>query len=145
MTKGRIITKDSEIKDILENIKTIAILGLSPKPDRDSFKVAQYLKNQGYEIIPVRPAQKEILGQKVYKSLDEIETSVDLVDAFRASDQIKGHIQELIRLKPKFFWMQLGIENHEAAEELTKVGIDVVMNRCIKVDHGNLIKKKIIV
>jgi len=145
MKQGKIITKDSEIKDILENIKTIAVLGLSPKPERDSFKVAKYLQAQGYDIIPVRPGQKEILGQKAYKSLDELETNVDIVDAFRASDQIKGHVQEVIRLKPKVFWMQLGIENQEAAKELTEAGIDVVMNRCIKVDHAKIITKKIIV
>jgi len=145
MKKGKIITKDSEIKGILENIKTIAVLGLSPMPERDSFKVAKYLQDRGYEIIPVRPAQKEILGQKAFKSLDDIKTSVDIVDVFRRSDQIQGHVQEVIRLKPKVFWMQLGIENQEAAEELTNAGIDVVMNRCLKVDHANLIAKKIIV
>lgn len=145
MKQGRIITKDSEIKDILENIKTIAVLGLSPKPQRDSFKVGKYLKDHGYNIIPVRPAQKEILGQKAYKSLDDIKTGVDIVDAFRRSEQIIDHVQEVIRLKPKVFWMQLGIENQEAAQKLTQAGIDVVMNRCIKVDHDRLIKKKIII
>jgi hypothetical protein len=140
MKSGQIITEDSKIKDILANANTIAILGLSPKPERDSNMVARYLKDQGYTIIPVRPAQDEILGEKAYASLDDIKEPVDIVDVFRNPAQIVPHAHEAIRLKPKVFWMQLNIENHEAAELLTAAGIDVVMDRCIKVDHGRLCK-----
>ncbi len=140
MKSGQIITEDSKIRDILANANTIAILGLSPKPERDSNMVARYLKDQGYTIIPVRPAQDEILGKKAYASLDDIKEPVDIVDVFRNPAQIVPHAHEAIRLKPKVFWMQLNIENHEAAELLTAAGIDVVMDRCIKVDHGRLCK-----
>ncbi len=140
MKSGQIITEDSKIKDILANANTIAILGLSPKPERDSNMVARYLKDQGYTIIPVRPAQDEILGEKAYASLDDIKEPVDIVDVFRNPAQIVPHAHEAIRLKPKVFWMQQNIENHEAAELLTAAGIDVVMDRCIKVDHGRLCK-----
>lgn len=145
MSKGKIITDAEEIKGILKEARTVAVLGLSPKPDRDSYRVADYLKKQGYRIIPVRPAQQEILGEKAYKNLDEIDGPIDIVDAFRNSAQIPSHVPEVLRLKPKVFWMQLGIENQEAAEQLTDAGINVVMNRCIKVEHGRIITKKVIV
>ncbi len=138
MKSGKIITQDDKIGNILKNARTIAILGLSPKPERDSNMVARYLKEQGYRIIPVRPAQKEILGEKVYASLDDIEETVDIVDVFRNPAQIVPHAHEAIRLKPKVFWMQLNIENREAAGLLTAAGIDVIMDRCIKVDHERL-------
>lgn len=138
MKSGKIITQDDKIRDILKNARTIAILGLSPKPERDSNMVARYLKEQGYRIIPVRPAQKEILGEKVYASFDDIKETVDIVDVFRNPAQIVPHAHEAIRLKPKVFWMQLNIENREAADLLTAAGIDVIMDRCIKVDHERL-------
>jgi predicted CoA-binding protein len=138
MKSGKIITQDDKIRDVLKNARTIAILGLSPKPERDSNMVARYLKEQGYRIIPVRPAQKEILGEKVYASLDDIKETVDIVDVFRNPAQIVPHAHEAIRLKPKVFWMQLNIENREAADLLTAAGIDVIMGRCIKVDHERL-------
>ena len=141
MKSGKIITQDDKIRDILKNARTIAILGLSPKPERDSNMVAGYLKKQGYRIIPVRPAQKEILGEKVYASLDNIKETVDIIDVFRNPAQIVPHANEAIRLKPKVFWMQLNIVNREAANLLTAAGIDVVMDRCIKVEHERLCKE----
>jgi len=141
MKTGRIITRDHEIKNMLETARAIAILGLSPKPERDSNWVARYLKDHGYRIIPVRPAQKEILGEKAYRSIDDIKESVDIVNVFRNSAQIVPHAYEAIRLKPKVFWMQLNIENREAADLLTSAGIDVVMDRCIKVEHERLCNK----
>jgi len=135
---GKIITEDSEIKHILANSKNIAVLGLSPKPQRDSHIVAKYLKEQGYKIIPVRPKQKEILGEKAYSSIVDINEPVDIVNVFRNPSQIMLHANEAIRIKPKVFWMQLNIENYQAAELLTKAGIDVVMNRCIRVDHDRI-------
>ena len=144
MKPGKIIKKDSDIKDILENAKTIAILGLSPKPERDSNKVARYLKDHEYSIIPVRPGQQEILGQSAYATLDDIKEEVDIVDVFRNSEQILPHAHEAIRMQPKVFWMQLGIENQEAASLLVKAGIDVVMNKCIKIEHSRLCEKHIL-
>jgi predicted CoA-binding protein len=138
MKPGEIITDDTKIKEILDTSKTIAVIGLSPKPERASNQVAGYLKAQGYRIIPIRPGEAEILGEKVYPSLDDVNGPIDVVDVFRNSDQVMAHAHEAIRLRPKVFWMQLYIENKEAAALLTEAGIDVVMNRCIKVEHGRL-------
>jgi uncharacterized protein len=138
MKTGRIITADADIKTILSSSKTIAVLGLSPKPGRDSYQVAAYLKDRGYTVIPVRPAQEEILGEKAYPSLDEVPGPIDIVDVFRSSEQILPHAHEALRRKPGTFWMQEGIENREAAALLTAAGIDVVMDRCIKREHARL-------
>ncbi len=139
MKTGKIITDREEIKTLIKEAKTIAVLGLSPKPERDSHRVARYLQGKGYTIIPVRPGQQEILGETVYKSLDDIEGPVDIVDVFRRSEQVPDHVPELLRLKPKAVWMQLGIRSEEAANQLTEAGIDVIMDRCLKVDHANYI------
>lgn len=141
MKSGRIIENDKDIKRLLLNSKTIAVLGLSPKPARDSNMVAGYLKEQGYKIIPVRPAQKEILGERAYASLNDIKEAVDIVNVFRNPSQIMLHAEEAVRLMPKVLWMQLNIENHEAAELLMAAGIDVVMNQCIMVEHEKLCKR----
>ena len=138
MKTGRIITGDADIKAVLTSSKTIAVLGLSPKPGRDSYQVAAYLKDRGYTVIPVRPAQAEILGEKAYPSLDDVPGPVDIVDVFRSSEQILPHAHEALRRKPGTFWMQEGIENREAAALLTAAGIDVVMDRCIKREHARL-------
>ncbi len=138
MEQGKIITADADIKKILEHSKVIAVLGLSPKPERDSNMVSKYMKANGYRIIPIRPGQKEILGEKAYASLDDISEPVDILNVFRSSDKIMPHAEEALRLKPKVFWMQLGIENREAAELLIKEGIDVVMDLCIMVEYERL-------
>jgi predicted CoA-binding protein len=138
MKQGKIITDDKKIKEILEVSKTVAVLGLSPKPERASNQVAGYLKAQGFRIIPIRPGETEILGEKAYASLNDLNESIDIIDVFRKSDEVMAHAHEAIRLKPKLFWMQLHIESKEAAALLTEAGVDVVMNRCIKVEHGRL-------
>ncbi|MBW2043168.1 MAG: CoA-binding protein [Deltaproteobacteria bacterium] len=138
MSAGRVLTDEKDIRALLEQVSTIAVLGVSPKPDRDSHRVAKYLKEKGYRIIPVRPKQKEILGEPVYDSLDAVPEPVDIVNAFRRAEQIPVHAEEALRIKPKAFWMQLGIENKEAADLLTRNGIHVVMNRCIKIEHARL-------
>ena len=138
MRPGKLLRDDDEIRLVLEQSRTIAVLGLSPKPERDSHRVAGYLQQQGYKIIPVRPAQKELLGEKAYNSLDDVQTHVDIIDVFRASSQVLPHAHEALRLRPKVFWMQLGIKNQQAMELLTAAGINVVMNRCIKADHARL-------
>ncbi len=133
-----IIRDDTELRDLLRSSRTVAVVGLSPKPDRDSYHVAAYLQAHGYRIIPVRPAQAEILGETAYASLDDVPGPVDIVDVFRSSEQVLPHAHEALRLKPKAFWMQEGIENAEAARLLTAAGIRVVMNRCIKREHERL-------
>jgi predicted CoA-binding protein len=141
LKSGKILTDHSEIETILSDAKTIAVVGLSPKPHRDSNMVGRYLKEKGYKVIPVRPAQKEILGEKAYASLDDIEERVDIINVFINSARILPQARMAIRLKPKVFWMQLNIENREAADLLVGEGIDVVMNSCIKVEHELLIRK----
>ncbi|MCB9493816.1 MAG: CoA-binding protein [Desulfobacteraceae bacterium] len=138
MTKGKIISDNNEIRDILENSKKIAVLGISSKKDRDSYIVSRYLMENGYEIIPVRPGGGEILGLEVHENLDSVDEKIDILDVFRSSDHVPGHVDEALRLKPKVFWMQLGVENQAAAEILTENGIDVIMDRCIKIEHKRL-------
>jgi len=139
MVRGRILVFEDDIKTHLESAKRIAVLGLSPKPQRDSHKVASYLKQHGYTIIPVRPAQREILGEKTYPTLEDIPEPVDIVDAFINPARILPLAEDAVRMKPKLFWMQLGVENAAATEILIDAGIDVIMNRCIKIDHAKLI------
>ncbi len=143
--KGEILTSHRQIKAVLAQARRIAVVGLSPKPERDSYDVAKYMQDQGYTIIPVRPAQREILGEKAYKTLDLLPGPVDIVNVFRRSEDVGPHVDEAIALGCKVFWMQLGIENREAAKRLTDHGIDVIMNRCIKVDYASYFKKNILV
>ena len=138
MKQGKIITEDVDIKKILEYSKVIAVIGLSPKPERDSNMVSKYMKANDYKIIPIRPGQNEILDEKAYASPDDINEPVDILNVFRRSDKIMPHAEEALRLKPKVFWMQLGIENREAAKLLTEAGIDVVMDMCIMVEYERL-------
>jgi hypothetical protein len=138
MRLAQIVTQDSRLAEILREARTIAIVGLSPKPERDSFRVGRYLQLRGYRIIPVRPKQKRILGETAHATLDNLAPPVDIVDLFRRPEQILAHAQEALRLRPKVFWMQEGIEHRPAAELLTAAGIDVVMNRCIKSEHERL-------
>jgi predicted CoA-binding protein len=143
VSEGKILTSVDEIAERLASVRTIAVLGLSPKPERDSFRVAQYMQDQGYRIIPVRPAQAEILGETAYASLTEIPDPVDVVDIFRNPKQVPGHVAEILAMKhrPGLVWMQLGISHEGAAKELTAAGIDVIMDRCIKVDHAKYVAR----
>ncbi len=129
----------SEIKSILENSKTIAVVGISPKPERPSYGIALYLMEQGYKVIGVNPGISEFEGHKVYKSLSEIPDEIDIVDIFRKPEDVPAIVEEAIKKKAKVIWMQQGIVNNEAAELAKKAGMKVVMNRCIAVDHGALL------
>jgi len=126
--------KDEEIKYILRDFKTIAVVGISPKEDRPSYVVASYLKSKGYRIIPVRPDGDEILGEKVYHSLSEIpnEVGVEVVDIFRRSEDVPPIVQEAIRRRAKAIWMQEGVIHKEAADKAEKAGLKVIMDRCMK-------------
>lgn len=138
MTTGRMLTTREAIARHLTHATSIAVVGLSPKPDRDSHRVSAYMQDHGYRIIPVRPAQKTILGETAYPSLDDVPGPVDIVNIFRAPKFVMAHAREALRLKPALFWMQEGISHFEAAMMLTEAGIDVVMDRCIMVDHQRL-------
>jgi len=132
--------KDAELKDTLRNVKTIAVIGISPKEDRPSYIVASYLKSKGYRVIPVRPDGEEILGEKVYHSLSEIpkEISVDVVDIFRKSEEVPPIVAEAIQRGIKVVWMQEGVIHKEAGEKAEKAGSKVIMDRCIKKEHQRL-------
>jgi uncharacterized protein len=133
---------DSYIRGILNTVKTIAMVGISPKENRPSYFVFKYLLERGYRMIPVNPGQagKEILGQKVYAKLAEIPESVDMVDIFRASQFVMPIVQEALTLKPKpqVIWMQLTIRDDAAAALAEQAGIKMVMNRCPKIEYGRL-------
>lgn len=129
---------DQNIKELLTECRTIAVVGLSDKPNRDSFKVAQYMQNQGYRIIPVHPRVKEVLGEKAYKSLAEIPDKVDLVNVFRKSEDTPPVVEEAIPLQPKAVWLQLGIANEDAAQIAKNAGIEFIQDCCIKVEHARL-------
>ncbi|MEK6777356.1 MAG: CoA-binding protein [bacterium] len=120
---------------ILQQYRTVAVVGLSPKPDRDSHRVARFLKEQGFRVIPVNPGQKEILGEQCYAGLADIPESVEIVDVFRRSEAIPDVAEEAIRIGAKVFWMQLGIREEESARRLAGAGIEVVMDRCIKIEY----------
>ena len=130
---------DERMKQILEDMNTIAVVGLSDNPDRASHQVAKYMQNAGYRIIPVNPNAKQILGEKVYPSLKDIEDQVDIVNVFRRSETVLPIAQEATQIQAKAFWLQLGIENEEAANLASQQGLDVIMNRCIKIEHARLL------
>lgn len=126
------------LRRILKNSKTIAVVGLSANWWRPSFFAAKYLQEHGYRIIPVNPAYTEVLGEKCYKSLAEIPDKIDIVDCFRKSEEIPALAQEAIAIGAKCLWMQLGVVNEEAAKAARAAGLDVIMDRCVKIEHGRL-------
>lgn len=124
-----------EAQGVLEGVKTIAVVGLSPNPDRPSHMVTQYMLAHGYTIIPIRPAVKEILGRKAFASLAEYGQTVDMVNIFRHPDAVPEIVDEAIRLHCKVIWMQEGIHHEAAAEKARAAGLKVVENRCLKKVH----------
>jgi predicted CoA-binding protein len=133
---------NSYIRGILNTVKTIAMVGISPKDNRPSYFAFKYLLERGYRMIPVNPGQagEKILGQKVYARLSDIPEPVDMIDIFRASEHVVPIVQEALTLKPKpqVIWMQLTVRNDEAAKLAEDAGLKVVMNRCPKIEYGRL-------
>ena len=131
---------DAEIREALSRARTIAIVGLSDKPERDSNEVARYLKSKGYRIIPVNPGVAEVLGERSYPSVTAIprEIRVDIVDIFRRSDQVVPVVKDAIRRGVKVVWMQLGIDNAEAASLVREAGGTEFENLCIMTQHRRL-------
>jgi predicted CoA-binding protein len=125
-----------EIKAILQNYKVVAVVGLSPKPERPSFQVAQYLKEHGYRIVPVNPGQKEILGETCYRSLTDIPFPVEVVDIFRNVEAIPAIVDEAMAVGARAVWMQLGLAEPVSARKARAAGLEVVMDRCLKVEHA---------
>jgi predicted CoA-binding protein len=123
---------DAVIDRILSEAKTVAVVGISDKPERPSHGVARYLQERGYRVIPVNPVLTEVLGEKVYKSLSDIPGKVDLIDVFRKSEEVPPIAEEAIRIGARFFWMQEGVISIAARERLEQAGIPVVMDLCMK-------------
>jgi len=138
------LSQSTDIKRLLQFITSIAIVGLSPKKDRPSNMVGRYLLEVGYTIYPVNPGQTEILGQKCYPDLASVPHDIDIVDIFRRSEDILPVVEKALELKPLpiAIWMQQGIVNDVAAGLARDKGLSVIMDRCIKVDHYNLVAGK---
>jgi hypothetical protein len=142
---------DESIKEILMRYKTVAVVGLSRDSSKDSYRVAEYLKNHGFRIIPVNPFVDEVLGEKSYKSLldmpAETQKTVEIVDIFRPSADVSSIVDQVIQLKrlygvPFVVWMQLGIINEPAAEMARKAGLIVLMDKCMMREHRRLYANK---
>ena len=131
---------DAKIKGILRSVRTIAMVGASTNWNRPSYFAMKYLQDKGYRVIPVNPAAagQEILGEKVYASLKDIADKVDMVDVFRASENVPPIADDAIAIGAKVLWMQLGVRNDAAAEKAEKAGLTVIMNRCPKIEYGRL-------
>lgn len=134
-----IVTDDAGLRRILDSHKVIAMVGLSPKEDRPSHIVARYLMAHGYTVIPVNPGQREILGQPCYPDLKSIPVKVDMVDVFRNAADVPPIAADAIAIGAQSLWLQLGIVNQAAADEASAAGLDVVMDRCPKIEHARLL------
>jgi hypothetical protein len=128
------------LEQILKESKTIAVVGLSANPGRDSHQVASYLKRNGYIIYPVNPNYEQVLGSRCYTNLSDIPDAIDIVDIFRRPEYIPPIAGEAVKIGAKVIWMQLGIRNEEAAETARRAGLQVIMDRCIKIEHQRLLR-----
>jgi len=130
---------DAQIRKMLETASTIAIVGLSDKPDRESYRVAEYLQTHGYRIIPVNPTVDTVLGESSYARVADIPETIDIVDVFRKPDAVVAVVADAIEAGARVVWMQLGVVNQEAAKKAETAGLQVVMDRCIKIEHRRLL------
>jgi len=149
-SEGSSLSGKDTIKNILKNYKTVAVVGLSKDPAKDSFQVAQFLQSKGYRIVPVNPFAEEVLGEKCYKSLREmpkdLQKTIEIVDIFRSSADVPPIVDQAVQLrrrygKPHVVWMQLGIIN-EAARKAADAGLTVVMDKCMRIERGKLDKEE---
>jgi len=132
--------RDDVIEALLRSVKRIAVVGLSPKPDRDSHRVAAYLQKQGYDVIPVYPREERILGAAVFRRVPDIPGPVDLVDVFRASAELPSVVDDVLASTAKALWFQLDCVHEEAALRASRAGLTVVMDRCILVERMRLLR-----
>jgi uncharacterized protein len=144
---------EDAVKEVLTKYQTIAVVGLSKNPSKASYQVAEYLKKHGFKIIPINPSANEVLGEKAYKSLldvpTEIQKTIEVVDIFRPSEEVLPIVEQAVKLKKannklKAVWMQLGIINEQAAELARKVGLTVVMDKCMMQEHRRLFASNVI-
>ena len=128
--------EQEDTREILRRCRTFAVVGLSPKPFRDSHHVARFLQEHGYRIIPVYPREERILGEICYRALRDIPEPVDVVDLFRRSEAVEPFVDEAIAMGAKVIWMQLGVIHEKAAEKARRAGLQVVMDRCPVIEYG---------
>ncbi len=129
----------TDLRELLTKAKVIAVVGHSDKPYRTSYRIGQYLRNAGYKVYPVNPAVSEIDGQPCYPNLAAVPEPIDIVDVFRRSEYLAEVIDEAISVGAKAVWAQLGVVDEQAAKKADEAGLDVVMDRCIMVDHQLLL------
>ncbi len=132
------INDNEGLRQLLEDAKVIAVVGHSDKPSRTSYRIAQYLRAAGYKVYPVNPTVDEIDGERSYASLEAIPEAIDIVDVFRRSEHLEGVVEEADKVGAKAVWGQLGVRDEQAAAKAEAAGLDMVMDRCIKVDHARL-------
>lgn len=136
-------TDINTVRRLLREPCTIAVVGLSNEPDRQSYRVAQYLQQHGFRIVPVNPryaaANQSVLGEPCYASLTDIPFSVDMVDVFRRTEDVLPIARQAVQIGAKCLWQQIGVENHEADQLARAAGLDSVMNQCVKIEHARLL------
>jgi uncharacterized protein len=129
---------DEELRSILGDAKTVAVVGLSSNPRKESYGIAKYLQGKGYRIVPVNPTETEVLGEKAYPSLREVPEKVDVVDVFRRSEHTPEIAREAVEIGARVLWLQTGIWNEEAYRIATEGGVEVVMGACIRTTSKRL-------
>jgi len=130
---------DAAVHRLLETARRIAVVGLSPKPHRDSNRIGRYLLDRGYEVVPVYPREETILGQKVYRRLQDVPGRLDVVDVFRRREELAGVVDDALAARAPALWFQLGCVDEDAARRAATAGAIVVMDRCIMVEHAALL------
>jgi len=138
------MNNDQMMKDILLSAKTIASVGLSSNPGKESYGIVQYLKSQGYRVIPVNPTADEILGEKSYPDLESVPEKIDVVQVFRKPEDVLPVVDSAIKAGAKVVWMQEGIVNEEAAQKARQAGLQVIMDACMRMTHRRLIGERLL-
>ncbi len=138
------IESDDALRQLLERVRSIAVVGIKTGPGEDAFRVPRYMQEHGYRILPVSPKLDRVLGEPCVPSIASLEDRPDLVNLFRASAHIPGHVDEILSLpeNPVGVWLQLGISNPDATRRLEEAGITVVEDRCLMVEHGRLCRPR---
>ena len=133
---------DSALRDLLRKLRRIAVVGLSPKPHRDSHRVSRYMQQHGYQLVPVYPREETILGAKVYRRVQDIPGKIDLVNVFRRSAELPTVVEDAVAAGAPALWFQLGCVHDQAASRAVAAGMAVVMDRCLMVEHARLLGRE---
>lgn len=130
---------DQKKRQVLENCKTVAVVGLSDKPQKPSYRIASYLQGAGYKIVPINPNVNEVLGEKAYPDLNAVPYQVDLVDVFRKQEDIAEVVEEAMSISPQAIWLQLGLEYEGPRQQVEEKGTALIENCCVMVEHKRLL------